>query len=209
MSRVAGCASIEAVEANALQTPNADGAAGIEGEVVAAYHQHAAGLLRYAATLTRNSDQARDAVQEVFLRYFVERNCGRRIEHPHSWLHRVLRNYLLDYFKSAACQHEVAPDRLESMPDRQSNPETMLARSELAREIAAVLSSREMDCVRLRAEGLCYADIAEVMGVESGTVGAFLARAQKKLRPAAGHFLASGVFERGRLLFAGAPDGSG
>ena len=202
------CATIEAVERKSSKHPDSDCAIWIESEVVAAYHQHAAGLLRYAVTLTRNPDQARDAVQEVFLRYFVERNYGRRIDHPHSWLYRVLRNYLLDCFKSAACQNEVVPESLESVPDRQSNPETILVHSQLAREFEAVLSGREMACLRLRAEGMGYAEIAEAMGVESGTVGAFLARAQKKLRPAAKHFAASGVFEAARFLFAEAQNES-
>lgn len=208
MSPVEPCATIEAVESTWSPQPNAECAARIESEVVAAYRQHAAGLLRYAVALTRNPDLARDAVQEVFLRYFVERNYGRQIDHPHSWLYKVLRNYLLDCFKAAAGRNEVVPESLESVPDPQSNPETILAHSQLASEFAAALSSREMDCLRLRSEGMCYADIAEAMGVESGTVGAFLARAQKKLRPAARHFAASGIFEAARLLFAEAQNGS-
>jgi len=208
MSAVEPCATIEVVERTWSPQPNAECAAGIESEVVAAYRQHAPGLLRYAVTLTRNPDLARDAVQEVFLRYFVERNYGRQIDHPHSWLCKVLRNYLLDCFKAAAGRHEVVPESLESVPDPQSNAETILAHSQLASEFAAALSSREMDCLRLRAEGMCYADIAEAMGVESGTVGAFLARAQKKLRWAARHFAASGVFEAARLLFAEAQNDS-
>ena len=61
----------------------------LEHEVAALYIEHAAGLLRYAVTLARNQDTGRDAVQEVFLRYFAERRYGNRIENPRAWLYRV------------------------------------------------------------------------------------------------------------------------
>ena len=42
----------------------------LEQEVAALYLEHGPGLLRYAEMLARNRDTGRDAVQEVFLRYF-------------------------------------------------------------------------------------------------------------------------------------------
>jgi DNA-directed RNA polymerase specialized sigma24 family protein len=41
-----------------------------------------------------------------------------------------------------------------------------------------------MECVRLRAEDLRYEEIAVVLGLHSGTVGALLARAHGKIRKA-------------------------
>ncbi|MBZ5580075.1 MAG: LuxR C-terminal-related transcriptional regulator, partial [Acidobacteriia bacterium] len=58
-------------------------------------------------------------------------------------------------------------------------------RSEMARDLAALLTEREFACLRLRAEGLDYAEIASALGIRSGTVGALLARAQKKIRHSA------------------------
>ena len=176
--------------------------AAIEKEVEAAYQEHSDGLLRYATKLAGNSDEARDALQEIFLRYFVEQSFGRRIEHPRAWLYRVLRNYVIDHFKTPAFRQDVSSEGMEHLPDRETNPETILQRSELAQEIAAVLSERECDCLRLRSEGLCYADIAEAMGVRAGTVGAMLSRVQKKLRPVARYLTDSKSFEGARLVFA-------
>lgn len=58
------------------------------------YQEHASALSRYAASFARTPDAARDAVQEIFLRYFVERRYGRQIENPRAWLYFVLRNHL-------------------------------------------------------------------------------------------------------------------
>jgi DNA-directed RNA polymerase specialized sigma24 family protein len=51
----------------------------LEEEVARAYVEHAAGLYRYALVVVRNRECGQDAVQEVFLRYFVNRSHGHRI----------------------------------------------------------------------------------------------------------------------------------
>ena len=63
----------------------------LEQEVADLYSEHAVKLLRYAETLTRDTDVGRDAVQEVFLRYSAERRYGVRVENPRAWLYRVLQ----------------------------------------------------------------------------------------------------------------------
>ena len=156
----------------------------IEQEIVRLYEEQASALSRYAASFAQNQDGARDAVQEVFLRYFVERRYGRQIENPRAWLYHVLRNYLLDRHRTVT-QREVISENLDQMPAALQSPERMMHRSEMARELVSVLSEREFDCLRLRAEGLGYAEIAEVLGIRIGTVGALLARAQKKIRRSA------------------------
>lgn len=156
----------------------------IERELVRLYEEHASVLSRYAASFAQNADSARDAVQEVFMRYFIERRYGRQIGNPRAWLYQVMRNYLLDRQRTLG-RREVISDDLDRMPGGQQNPEGMLYRSELARELTSTLSDREMDCLRLRAEGLEYAEIADLLGIQIGTVGALLSRAQKKIRRSA------------------------
>jgi len=154
----------------------------IEQEVVRLYQQHAAALSRYAVSFAQDHDGARDAVQEVFLRYFTERRDGREIGNPRAWLYHVLRNCLLDWHRS---HREVIAEDLDHMPGSQQNPERILQRSEIARELEALLSDREFECLRLRTEGMDYAEIGEAMGIRTGTVGALLTRAQKKIRRSA------------------------
>jgi len=158
----------------------------LDREVVAVYQQHAEELLRYGALLGRSEDLARDAVQEAFLRYFVERRYGRAIGNPRAWLYRVLRNHILDLLKTAALNHSDLKGSVEDLSDQRLDPERALQEREAARGVEEVLTSRELDCFRLRAGGLCYAEIGKAMGVRPGTVGALLARAQKKLRESAG-----------------------
>src|SRR5437899_10194893 len=102
--------------------------AALEAEIVALYEECASGLLRYAQSLTRCPDKARDAVQEAFLRYFAERRYGRVVEHPRAWMYQVLRNYSLDRLTSAAAMREVPEESLTSIPCPAENPEGLMQR---------------------------------------------------------------------------------
>ena len=154
------------------------------------YEEHAARLLRYAETLTRNRDAGTDAVQEVFLRYLAERRYGNRMENPRVWLYRVLHNHLLDRLSRAAMKYEVSAEGSEQVADGRINAETRLEQTQTAQEIASRLTPRELDCLRLRAGGFSYQEIAEVLGVRPGTVGALMPRVYAKLRDGA----AEGLF---------------
>jgi RNA polymerase sigma-70 factor (ECF subfamily) len=158
--------------------PNGD----LEQELAGLYAEHAVRLLRYAETITRNQDAGRDAVQEVFLRYFAERRYGNQVENPRAWLYRVLHNHLLDRLDRAAMKYEVSAEGADEVLDGRVDAETRLEQTQTAREIASRLTPRELDCLRLRVEGLSYQEIAQVLGIRPGTVGALLPRVYAKLR---------------------------
>src|SRR5215469_7004253 len=84
----------------------------LEQELLRLYKEHASALSRYATAFAQNQEGARDAVQEVFLRYFIERRYGRIIENPRAWLYHVLRNYLLDW-RRRVDNREVIADNLD------------------------------------------------------------------------------------------------
>lgn len=157
----------------------------VEAEVVRLYEANSTGLFRYAFVLAKNREAARDVVQETFLRYFVERSAGRAVERPRAWLFQVLRNLTLDWLKASACRRSVTLEEMGDRADRSQNPESDCSAGEMSRQLWAMLSPREQECIRLRAEGLRYEEIAGVLGVRTGTVGALLARVQKKFREAA------------------------
>ncbi len=153
----------------------------------ALYQLHAPGLLRYAFNMINDTGSAQDALQEIFLRYFMARSEGQQFADPKAWLYRVLRNHLLDTLKSSSVKNEIAIDKIEDPADDCSDPERRYHRAEMARDLARSLAPRELECVRLRAEGLSYDEIAEVLDLRQGTVGATLARAHKKVRRALGY----------------------
>jgi RNA polymerase sigma-70 factor (ECF subfamily) len=162
-------------------------AAGIEQEIVDFYEKEAVGLLRYAGALADNRETAHDALQEAFFRFFLCRSAGQHIRSPKSWLFRVARNYVLDR-KKAGSRNEVGMESLRNVPCPAGHPETESQVSNLLEALLEIgRSPREIECIRLRTEDLSYEEIAGVLGLRPGTVGALLARAHGKIRKAVGH----------------------
>jgi RNA polymerase sigma-70 factor (ECF subfamily) len=154
----------------------------LEREVTEVYREHAAVLLRYARTIARDPDEARDAVQESFLRFCMERRYGRVVDSPRAWLFQVLRNYLFTKWQSATVNREVSTEALEGLASERVDPEALAGREQEARAIRERLTPRELECLRLRTEGLSYAEIADRLKIQSGTVGALLSRVTEKLK---------------------------
>ena len=132
--------------------------------VVAAYEKYSAELFAYAKSIIHGEDGALDAVQEAFLRYFVELSYGRRVENPCAWLYRVIHNYLLDRIGSAAVKRETLLTETDKMAEPKPGPEAMIELAPMAKEITSLLTGREMECLRLRSEELSYEEIAGVLG---------------------------------------------
>jgi RNA polymerase sigma-70 factor (ECF subfamily) len=160
--------------------------AGIEQEIADLYEKEAAGILRYAGALANDRETAHDALQEAFFRFFLCRSAGQRIRSPRGWLFRVARNYVLD-LKRAGSREEAGMDWHLNLPGParpSATADSIFDRLHGLPEIG--LSPREMECVRLRTEDLRYDEIARVLGLQTGTVGALLARAHAKIRKAVG-----------------------
>ncbi|MFB3777918.1 MAG: RNA polymerase sigma factor [Bryobacteraceae bacterium] len=158
----------------------------IEGEVVNLYRGHCRGLARYAATICPDRGLAEDAIQESFLRYFLARKEGQTIRSPAAWLYRVLRNLLLDERKRVWFRSCTGLEAAEGQPAWDDDPEARLEREQLSASLLRSLSARELECLRLRMEGLAYQEIAAVLRIQPGTVGALLARAVEKTQRSAG-----------------------
>jgi RNA polymerase sigma-70 factor, ECF subfamily len=151
----------------------------LESEVTALYHEYAASLLHCASGWAANADEARDAVQEVFLRYFTERRYGREIRSVRPWLFQVLKHHLFQLTRTTRYR-EIVFD-LDRVPSTQQNPEAILGLKQAVRAMEAALTRRERECLRLRSEGLSYEEIAARLEISSGTVGTLLARAYRKM----------------------------
>jgi RNA polymerase sigma-70 factor (ECF subfamily) len=155
----------------------------LEQEVRRLHEENAAGMLGYGLVFCGSREAAQDAVQEAFLRYFVARLAGQQINAPKAWLFRVVHNYLLDEKRSGSHRMDVSLEELLNAPEPRRTPDAESARMEsLWLALNRLLSPRELECVRLRAEGLQYMEIANVLGLRVGTVGALLTRAHKKTR---------------------------
>ncbi len=154
----------------------------IEQEVNDLLHKHAGALSRYAGNVSRDKALAQDGIQETFLRYFVVRVRGQKIDNPRAWLFRVLRNYLLDCSRKSGSMPSAELKEAVQIVDLRQDVEAGYQQSETLQRALTSLSPREGECLQLRLAGFGYEEIAQILQIRSGTVGALLARALKKVR---------------------------
>jgi RNA polymerase sigma-70 factor, ECF subfamily len=139
-----------------------------------------------ARWLTRNGQDAEDAVQEACLRAFRFFGSFRGGD-ARNWLLKIVRNTCYTQLQKNRPQELATFDEeIHSEDDGSMNPETLLLRSadsQLLRQALEELPVNFREVLVLRElEGLSYREIAEVSNVPQGTVMSSLSRARERLR---------------------------
>ena len=142
-----------------------------------------------ARWLTRNEDEAADAVQDACLRAlrFIG---GFRGGDGRAWLLAIVRNACYSRLKRETIREKETEfdDEIHSPETEAANPEALLERSresETLRRALEELPEEFREIVVLRElEGLGYKEIADIADVPIGTVMSRLARARKRLQQA-------------------------
>jgi RNA polymerase sigma-70 factor (ECF subfamily) len=157
-------------------------AAQTEREVAELYAARAPELFSYALFMAHDEELARDALQECFMRYFVARCGGESIAAPRAWLYRVLHNYLLDRMRDCRNRYEQSLEHAPAFVDSRQDVEAEYLRGEVLAMARTALTPREFECFALRSQGMPYEEIASELQLRSGTVGALISRAVRKVR---------------------------
>lgn len=158
----------------------------LEEEVTAMFDQLRNPLLRYIRSLGMPLEDGEEIIQEVFLSLFVHLNRGKSRANLRGWLFRVAHNLALkrrmrDHRLMRMQCSEAAAER---QPDPNPDPEEQLAslqRQQRLRAVVRVLPEHDRCCLSLRAEGLRYREIAEVLGMSLGAVSLSLGRSLTRL----------------------------
>jgi RNA polymerase sigma-70 factor (ECF subfamily) len=140
-----------------------------------------------AKWLLRNEDDARDVVQEAYLRAFKSFG-GFHGSNGRPWLLTIVRNTAYNLIKkNQTANFTTTFDEEENFVDREAaSPATLLEQNEegkLVRQAIDRLPDEFREIVVLRhLEGLSYKEIADVAHLAPGTVMSRLARARAKLK---------------------------
>ena len=145
--------------------------------VQALFQQLQLPVFRYLLRKTRNSGRAEDLTQETFLRLCRHLRDQRPLDNAKAWLFTVANNLAID--ESRSYHHQTDLDESawreieESRSGTQAGPEeVVLQRERLDRLHVAVLKLTQLqrECLHLRAEGLRYCEIAQLMNLSISTV---------------------------------------
>jgi RNA polymerase sigma-70 factor (ECF subfamily) len=142
-------------------------------------------LVRYATAFGITASDAEDVVQESFLALFQHLRLGRSSENLAGWLFKVTHNLALR--KRSRGSVEVSgldSNQMEVIDDDLDPEESMLLRERQARlqRVLRALPINDQLCLRLRAEGLTYRGIAQVVGMSLGSVSSSLTRSLLRIQ---------------------------
>lgn len=149
----------------------------------AAFHRHYPRLVGLLTRLTGDRGQAEELAADVLAKVNRRPPALRSPEDLEPWLYRVAANAGLDAVRANTRRrrHEDAASaeqaRTTSIADALSG---VLQRERCARvrSVLARLKPRDAELLLLRADGLAYREIAQALGVQPGSVGTLLARAE-------------------------------
>lgn len=182
-----------------------DGSASAFSELMLRYQGR---VLTILENLVGNRDLAEDLTQDVFLRVFRARKSYQPGSKFSTWLFTITNNVASNAKRSKSRRREVVLEGSESgplgprpldqlavaasgqMPARQLDKAEM---RDIVRLALAELNERQRMAVLLnKFEGMCYADIAETMGLTPQAIKSLLSRARLNLREVLEPYLASG-----------------
>ena len=131
---------------------------------------------------------AEDITQESFLRLYRHLSDERPVESPKAWLFAVAHNLAVDSMRGESQFKTLDESTWEQMEDSRSRAQndhekTMLEqeRRELLRKAVMDLTPLQRECLHLRAEGLRFREIAELLRISISTVADAIRRATAKL----------------------------
>jgi RNA polymerase sigma factor (sigma-70 family) len=148
-------------------------------------HRFEIPLLQYARRITGDREQAKDVVQETFVKF--ERNGAlRREDEPATWLFTVCRNAALNVCRKERRMMYVDEELIEARESEQPMPFDQLEQKEAAGfllQIVSTLPLRQQEVLQLKFQNdLSYQQIAAIMQTTANNVGVLLHTALKTLR---------------------------
>ena len=149
------------------------------------FERHYRALFDYLARMTGSRTVAEDLVQDVFVRILKYRHTFRHDSRFETWAFRIARNVRADYFQGLRMHYAALDQATDVAADATGIAEAFELNRQAARLRRALLLLREDQrelIVLARYRGMKYEAIAELLGVEVGTVKVRMHRALKELR---------------------------
>jgi RNA polymerase sigma-70 factor, ECF subfamily len=153
-------------------------------EATTLYRELRKPLLRYLVCLGLSADEAQDVVQDAFLSLHRHLDSGGSQENIRSWLFRVAHNTARNRQNRYERRFAAPLEDALALALNEATPEHVVLEKEKFRRLRKaihLLTESERECLLLRAGGLRYREIGEVLGLSTSTVGDTVERAIRKL----------------------------
>jgi RNA polymerase sigma-70 factor (ECF subfamily) len=163
----------------------------VEEKVIGLFDELRIPLLRYLAGFPLTLQDSEDVIQEVFLALFQSLRSGKSHQNVRGWLFRVAHNLALKKHLRSRKNIENAGPLMaveERVADPAPSPEDQFAFHQVQKRLLSVVRAMPEQnrwCLYLRAEGLRYREIAEVLDISLGSVALYLERSLAHIARAA------------------------
>ncbi len=142
-------------------------------------------LLRYALQILQNEEEAKDVLQDIFLKLWQKRDELGKVENLNAFTIRMIRNRCLDVIRARrTVSLEVV--KKDKLPGEEVSDTDHLENSDsvsLIKQIISELPDIQRTIIQLRdIEQLEYEEIAEATEMNVNAIRVNLSRARKKVR---------------------------
>jgi len=152
------------------------------------YDQEHVAIRRYLSFLGVDTETGQEIVQESFLKLHEHLLAGGDRSNLRAWLYRVAHNLARNAqvaFRTRKTDPLPDASVAGELPAQAASVEQELLEAERARRVRDAmdqLSTAQKECLVLRAQGLKYREIAEILNTSVSTVAENIQRGLKKLK---------------------------
>jgi len=143
-------------------------------------------LFRFALRLLNNEDDAKDVVQEVFIRVWNSREKLKEIQNLEAWCMRITKNIALDKMKSSYYKNTGGLENHNHILSSEETPyQTTMVNDTIIniQNLISGLPEKQRDVIQLRdIEGYSYKEICEILTLDMSQVKINLFRARQTLK---------------------------
>ncbi len=145
------------------------------------YHRKLYGV---ALRLLENEDDARDVLQDAYMKLWDKRDTLGVIDNPEAFCTTLVRNMCVDLLRSPRYVRERQQVELTAtLPVATPDDTNVRDNVQVVQALIARLPLQQRQVIRLRdIQGYSYQEIEHLTGLSAGNVRVMLSRARKKIR---------------------------
>lgn len=150
------------------------------------YHRHSKALYWKLQRMVKDSDEADELLQELFVKVWEKREQIIIQQSFEAYLYRVAQRMAVDYFRKLARQSRVQDEAFHYTDAMAEDTEELLIAKEtrqlLDNAIAQLPEQRQRAFILCKIEGKSHQEAAEIMGISPNTVHNHLVKAMSTVR---------------------------